>query len=81
MFAWSDTKVARPDSDSRAYAVPSEADNTLNPDLVGAHQHYEIRAIAWSQRDRFVRELAGWQLAAVFLKPSLAALPLPRRTP
>jgi hypothetical protein len=59
MFAWSDTKDVRPDPNSRAYAVLNDADKSLNPDLVEALHHYEIRAIPWSQRDQFVSELAG----------------------
>ncbi len=67
LFAWNDTREARPD-ESRLYAVLNDESRgdegrptveELGPDIVSAFERYQVRSIPWSQRRRFAPELAA----------------------
>jgi len=56
LFAWTDTKEVRPPN-SVAYAVLNDLDKSLSPDIQSAFQHYAVKTMLWSERDRFIPEL------------------------
>ena len=58
LFAWTDTKEVRP-ANSKAYAVLNDQHGSLKREITNAFDHYEVKTILWSQRDRFVSELAA----------------------
>lgn len=58
IFAWADTKEARP-AESRAFAVLNDGEKAISQEIVSALKHYEIEAIAWSKRNDFVPMLAA----------------------
>lgn len=58
LFAWTDTKEVRP-ANSRAYAILNDQHGPLKREIINAFDHYEVKTILWSHRDRFIRELAA----------------------
>lgn len=58
MFSWDDIKGVRA-SDSAAYGVLNDTEYPVNPDLIGALRQYGLRALLWSQRDKYINELAA----------------------
>ena len=57
VFAWLDTREARPD-DSRAYAILNDGEGGIPEGVFGALQNYDVRAVPWSRREEAVLELA-----------------------
>lgn len=58
MFKWFDTKEARP-SDSRAYAILNDQDQSVSGQVTEALISYEVKPILWSERDKVREELAA----------------------
>ena len=58
IFSWDDTKGIR-EIDSTAYGVLNDMDHSVNPDLRGALRQYGIKDLLWSQRDKYIDELAA----------------------
>jgi hypothetical protein len=58
IFSWSDTREVRPEK-ATAYAVLNDTDTELSHDVVGALSRYSVRPVPWSQRERYVEELAS----------------------
>ena len=58
IFSWSDTREVRPEK-ATAYAVLNDSDSELSRDVVGALSRYAVKPMLWSQRDRYVEELAS----------------------
>ena len=58
IYAWSDTREVRP-SDSRAYAVLNDIDQTISGSVMDAFRNYQIRPVPWTQRVDVVAELAA----------------------
>jgi hypothetical protein len=58
IFSWTDTKEIRA-PDSTAYGVFNDMEQTVNPDLISALKQYDIKALPWSRRDEYVKELAA----------------------
>lgn len=56
LFAWSDTKVARPVK-SIAYGILDDTEQPVNPDFEIALQKYEIKPILWSKKEDYLEEL------------------------
>ena len=58
MFSWDDTREVRA-PDSTAYAVLNDMEYSANPDIVSALRQYDIKTLLWSERDKYVNELAA----------------------
>ena len=58
LFAWTDTKEVRP-ANATAYAVLNDQQEPLKQEIIRAFEHYEVKTILWSQRERFVPDLAA----------------------
>ncbi|HWQ39350.1 MAG TPA: DUF1829 domain-containing protein [Burkholderiales bacterium] len=58
VLAWIDTKEVRP-PDSRAYALLNDGEQPVPQGVVDALRNYEVKPIAWSQRDNVREELAA----------------------
>jgi hypothetical protein len=58
IFAWSDIREVRPPN-AHVYAVLNDAEQSLNQEILGAFQQYDVKTIPWSQREQYARELAG----------------------
>lgn len=58
LFAWTDTREVRP-ANSKAYAVLNDQHGSLKQEVINAFDHYEVQTILWSQRNKFVRDLAA----------------------
>lgn len=57
-FSWLDTKEVRP-ANSKAYTILNDKEGKISEAKIDALQTYEIKAIAWSDRERFIEELAA----------------------
>jgi hypothetical protein len=57
-FSWLDTKDVR-SPDSRAYALLNDSEQAVSPTVVDALTSYDVRAVAWSQRESIRAELAA----------------------
>ncbi len=57
-FSWIDTREVRP-SDSRAYALLNDSEQTVSQSVLDALSNYEVRPIPWSQRESVRAELAA----------------------
>ena len=58
IFSWGDTKGIRAE-DSTAYGVLNDIEYSVNPDLISALRQYGIKDLLWSQRDKYIDELAA----------------------
>ena len=58
VFAWSDTRENR-SPDSRAYALLNDTEHRVAEPVLHALREYDIRPIAWSERERAMSELAA----------------------
>lgn len=58
VFAWLDTKVAR-DTESSAYAILNDPHGPVSQQVVAALGSYGMRAVAWSDREGILTELAA----------------------
>lgn len=58
VLAWIDTKEVRP-PDSRAYALLNDGEQPVPQGVVDALRNYEVKPIAWSQRENVREELAA----------------------
>jgi len=57
-FKWIDTKEVRP-SDSRAYALLNDQEQKVPSGVREALQNYDIRPVAWSEREHVAAEVAA----------------------
>lgn len=58
IFSWTEIAEVRA-PDSTAYSFLNDTDNKVSPDLINALQQYRIKSIQWSQRDKYIEELAA----------------------
>lgn len=58
VLSWIDTKEVR-SPESRAYAFLNDAEQGVLPGVVDALRSYDVRPIAWSQREQVREELAA----------------------
>jgi hypothetical protein len=58
LFAWSDTKQARP-PDSRAFAFLNDEEQTPSGTLLDALKEYGVEPVIWKQRDQITDQLAA----------------------
>ncbi|NOT00629.1 MAG: DUF1829 domain-containing protein [Phycisphaerales bacterium] len=58
VFAWLDTRDARPPS-SKAYALLNDTENSVPADVFDALQSYDVTPVAWSLREQVRGELAA----------------------
>lgn len=57
-FSWHDTKSVRT-PESRAYAILNDAERPVSQRVVAAIDSYEVKAVAWSERESVRAELAA----------------------
>ena len=57
-FSWVDTKEVR-SPDSRAYALLNDAEQAVSPAVIDALRSYDVRPVAWSERESVREELAA----------------------
>ena len=57
VLSWVDTKEVR-SPDSRAYALLNDAEQAVSPAVIDALRSYDVRPVAWSQREDVREELA-----------------------
>lgn len=58
VMAWIDTKEVR-STDSRAYALLNDSEHIVSPSVLDALRSYDVRPVAWSQRESVRAELAS----------------------
>lgn len=58
VLSWVDTKEVR-SPDSRAYALLNDAEQAVSPAVIEALRSYDVRPVAWSQREDVREELAA----------------------
>jgi hypothetical protein len=58
VLSWVDTKEVR-SPDSRAYALLNDAEQPLSSTVLDALRSYEVRPVAWSERESVREELAA----------------------
>lgn len=58
VLSWIDTKEVR-SSDSRAYALLNDTEQTVSSAVVEALRSYDVRPVAWSERESVREELAA----------------------
>lgn len=58
MFSWDDIKEVR-SPDSTAYGVLNDTEHSVNPDIISALQQYNIKTLLWSERNKYIEELAA----------------------
>lgn len=58
VLSWIDTKEVRP-PESRAYALLNDTEQGASQAVVDALQNYNVRPVAWSQRENVREELAA----------------------
>jgi hypothetical protein len=58
IYAWSDTREVRP-SESRAYVVLNDSEQSISPGVLDAFRNYHIRPVLFSRRGEIVEELAA----------------------
>lgn len=58
VLSWVDTRAVR-SADSRAYALLNDTEQTIAPSVLDALSSYDVRPVAWSQRDSVREELAA----------------------
>ena len=57
-FSWDDTREVRA-PDSAVYGILNDMEYSVNPDLISALQQYNIKTLLWSERDKYIDELAA----------------------
>jgi len=57
-FSWLDTKDVR-SPDSRAYALLNDSEQAVSSAVIDALRSYDVRPVAWSQRETVREELAA----------------------
>ena len=57
-FAWVDTREVR-SPDAQAYAILNDSDRAVPQSVVDAMRNYDVRPVAWSERERAREELAA----------------------
>jgi hypothetical protein len=57
-FSWIDTREVR-SPESRAYALLNDQDQKVSSSVIEALRNYELKPIAWSQREAITQELAA----------------------
>ena len=57
-FSWIDTKEVR-SPESRAYALVNDSEKTASSSVMDALRSYDVRPVAWSQRENVREELAA----------------------
>ncbi len=57
-FSWFDTKDVR-SPDSRAYALLNDGEQPVSSGVIDALRNYEVRPVAWSERDNVREELVA----------------------
>lgn len=57
-FSWIDIKEVRP-ADSKAYAILNDMEHRVSETVQDALTNYEVKPVAWSNRDSVVEELAA----------------------
>jgi hypothetical protein len=58
VMSWIDTKEVR-SADSRAYALLNDSEHVVSPSVLDALRSYDVRPVAWSQRESVRAELAA----------------------
>ena len=58
VLSWVDTKEVR-SPDSRAYALLNDAEQAVSSTVIDALRSYDVRPVAWSQREDVREELAA----------------------
>jgi hypothetical protein len=58
IFSWNDTKDVRPPN-SKAYAILNDTEGEPSSDLLGAFSQYGIERVLWTQREKYVEQLAS----------------------
>lgn len=58
LLSWIDTREVRP-SDSKAYALLNDSDDSIGPGVVDALRNYEVVPVPWSHRDSVRIDLAA----------------------
>lgn len=58
VMSWIDTKEVR-SADSRAYALINDSEQSVSPGVLDALRSYDVRPVAWSQRESVREELAA----------------------
>jgi hypothetical protein len=58
IYKWSDTREVRP-TDSKAYAVLNDLDQSISGGVLDAFRNYQIRPVPWSLRAEVLTELAA----------------------
>ncbi|MEM3335863.1 MAG: DUF1828 domain-containing protein [Thermoplasmata archaeon] len=58
IFSWTDTKETRA-PDTVAYGILNDSDRKVAPELINAMNQYEIKTLLWSERDKYIEELAA----------------------
>jgi len=58
VLSWIDTKEVR-STDSRAYALLNDSEQTVSPNVLDALRSYDVRPVQWSQRESVREELAA----------------------
>ena len=57
-FAWIDTREVRP-PEARAYAILNDSDRPILQSVLDAMRNYDVRPVAWSDREEAREELAA----------------------
>ena len=58
VLSWVDTKEVRA-AESRAYALLNDSEQAVSSAVIDALRSYDVRPVAWSQRETVLRELAA----------------------
>lgn len=58
IFSWTDTKEVR-EPNSTAYSVLNDMEQSINPDLISALKQYKIIPLLWSEKEKYIEELAA----------------------
>jgi len=58
IFAWNDTKVTRT-GETKLYTILNDEDNDVSSDIIRAFLEYEITPIKWTERKKYIDELAA----------------------
>ncbi len=57
-FAWVDTREVR-SPNAQAYAILNDSDRAIPQSVLDAMRNYDVRPVAWSDRERAREELAA----------------------
>lgn len=59
VLSWVDTKETRPDPEAIAYAFLNDSERSIPGEVSEALRSYDLRPVPWSERDKFVNDLAA----------------------